>query len=151
VRVAHHAIDVVASPDECWRALADLGSWPRWFPFLRSARSLDGATANDPWRVGGRMKLVFGLGPIRVPVTTVVQEIEPPHKVRWLGKGFGVSGDHAYTIEVRAKDATRVTSHEEFTGLGARFMTEGIFQRIDSEAHRSMERFKAWVERKTVP
>jgi hypothetical protein len=151
VRVAHHAIDVAASPDECWRALADLGSWPRWFPFLRSARALDGAMANDPWRIGGRMKLVLGVGPIRVPVTTVVQEIDPLHKVRWIGTGFGVSGDHAYTIEVRAPHATRVTSHEEFTGLGARFMTAGIFPRIDSEAHRSMERFKAWVERKTVP
>jgi hypothetical protein len=149
VRVAHHAIDVAASPEECWRALADLESWPRWFPFLRSARALDGAP--NPWHVGGRMKLVFGLGLVRVPVTTVVQEIDPARKVRWLGKGFGVSGDHAYTIEARAKNATRVTSHEEFTGLGTRFMTEGIFQRIDSEAHRSMARFKAWVERKALP
>jgi hypothetical protein len=144
-RIAHHAVDVAAKPADCWRAVLDLASWPRWFPYLRSARMLDGDGGED-WRIGQRIRMVFALGPVRVPVTSVVEELEAERIVRWVGKGFGVTGNHAYTIEVKAPGATRVTSHEEFSGPAARLMTSLIFDRIDREAHESMARFKALVE-----
>ncbi len=142
-RIAHHAVDVAAPPLDCWRAVLDLAKWPRWFPYLRSARALDGG---EDWRIGQRIRMVFALGPVRVPVTSVVEELQAERIVRWVGKGFGVTGNHSYTIEVKAPGATRVTSHEEFTGFGARLMTAPIFERIDREAHESMARFKALVE-----
>jgi hypothetical protein len=144
--VVRHAIDVAASPDDCWKVLANLGTWPNWFPRLKYASMLDGES--DPWRVGGRFEMVFDFG-VQVSVKPVVEEVErarPWYKVRWTGKGWGLTGVHAYTLESHAPGLTRVTSHEEFSGVGSRLLTGRLLERMDSEVHRSMERFKALVE-----
>lgn len=141
--VVHHAIDVAASPEACWAVLSDLGGWARWFPRARYAAALDGEST--PWRVGGRFEILFDFG-IAVSVKPEVREVELARKVRWVGRGFGVQGNHAYTFESRAPGVTRVTSHEEFSGVGARLITRKVFELLDVEVHRSMERFKAIVE-----
>jgi hypothetical protein len=141
--VVRHAIDVAATPEACWKVLADLGTWPRWFPRLKYASVLGGD--NDPWRVGGRFEIVFDFG-LSVSVRPVVEEIEKARRVRWVGKGMGIQGNHSYTFETKSPGLTRVTSHEEFSGLGARLMTRRVVGLLDTEVHRSMERFKALVE-----
>ena len=55
-----HAIDVAATPDDCWRVFSDLATWTRWFPMLRGC---DGEL-----RAGGRLTLYFAAGPARLPV-----------------------------------------------------------------------------------
>lgn len=141
--VCHHAIDIAATPEQCWRVLTDLSTWPRWFPRLKYA-SVVGA-APDPWRVGGQFEIVFDFG-ISVSVKPVVQELERAKRVRWIGRGWGIEGDHAYTLETKAPGMTRVTSHEEFSGFGARLITGGVQARLDDEVHRSMAKLKALVE-----
>jgi hypothetical protein len=141
--VVHHAIDVAASPESCWKVLADLGSWTRWFPRARYAAVLGGQS--DPWRVGGRFEILFDFG-ISVSVKPEVREVDPAKRVRWVGRGWGIEGDHAYTFEPHAPGLTRVTSHEEFSGMGSRLITRRIFDLLDVEVHRSLERFKALVE-----
>jgi hypothetical protein len=143
VPVVHHAIDVVGSPDACWKVLTDLAGWPRWFPRLKYASVL--GDERDPWRTGGRFAMVFDAG-IAVSVKVTVEELEPAARVRWVGGGLGISGDHVYTLEVKNPGTTRVTSHEEFSGIGARLINGRIKQIIDDEVHRSMARFKALVE-----
>jgi hypothetical protein len=140
--IVHHAIDVKAAPDACWRAFSDLAAWPRWFPLCRNARSLDG----DPWRLGGRIEIVFHAGPVGVPVVVEVRELEPAKVIRWQGGRMGLSGNHSYTFAVNSPGLTRVTSHEEFSGLAARWIPRKIIDRLDGEVHRSMERFKSLVE-----
>lgn len=140
----HQAIDVAATPDECWRTFADLATWPSWFPLLRSVRALDGD--GDPWRLGARLRMVFALGPARLPVTVAIEELEPRKRVRWVGGGLGVRGDHWYALDSRAPGVTRFTSHEDFSGFGAKLMIARVRDFLDDEAHRSMERFKAMVE-----
>jgi hypothetical protein len=138
-----HAIDVAASSEKCWQALVDLATWPAWFPFLRSVRA-DG----DPFHVGGRFKMTLAVAPLmRVQVGCTVEEVDAPRKVRWVGGGFGVHGNHSYSLESRAPGFTRVTSHEDFSGVAARLLTGPIWSRLDGEVHRSMERFKTLVER----
>ena len=79
----------------------------------------------------------------------MVEEVErarPWYKVRWVGKGWGITGNHAYTLETHAPGVTRVTSSEEFSGFGSKLMTRAVLDKLDSEVHRSMERFKTLVE-----
>jgi hypothetical protein len=140
----HHAIDVAATPEACWKVLTNLGTWPRWFPFLKYAGVL-GTTA-DPWFVGGRFEIVFEVGPVHVSVKPVVQQLERAKVVRWIGKGWGVQGDHSYTLETHAPGLTRVTSHETFTGLGSRLLRGKVFDRLDEAGHLSMSRYKSLVE-----
>jgi hypothetical protein len=144
--LVHHAIEVAATPDACWRVLSDFSTWPRWFPRARWAASLDEGSA---WRVGGRFQILFDFG-VDVAVKPVIEELDTVHadrkRVRWIGGGFGITGDHAYTIEAIGAGLTRVTSHEQFSGLGARFLPKAILGRLEHEAQRSLERYKAIVE-----
>src|SRR5262245_40813477 len=94
--VVRHAVDVNATPEACWKALTDLGTWSRWFPMLKYASSVDGSS---PFHVGGRFEIVFDF-PVAVSVKPVVEEVEAPHRVRWVGSGWGIKGDHSYLLEV---------------------------------------------------
>jgi hypothetical protein len=134
----HHAIDVAATPDECWRVFSDLSTWTRWFPMLHA---VDGEL-----RAGGRLKLIVGPALAKMPLDVAIEEYKPGEIVRWVGGRFGVRGNHAYLFSVNNPGMTRVTSREEFTGLGARLITGPVFAKFDGEVHRSMERFKALVE-----
>lgn len=134
----HHAIDVAATPDDCWRVFSDLATWPRWFPLLHK---VDGEL-----RPGGKLTLVFAAGPARVPVEVTIADFRPRELVRWSGGRLGVRGDHSYSFGVHAAGTTRFTSSEHFSGFGARLITGPIFTKLDGETHHSMERFKALVE-----
>ena len=144
-RAVHHAIDVSATPEACWKVLADLTTWPRWFPRNKWASALNGEP--DPWRIGGRFEIAFDFG-IAVTVRAVVEEFEPARKVRWVGSGFGITGNHSYTFSSHAPGVTRVTSHEEFTGPGTLLMTARVRRMLDEEVHVSLERFRDLVETK---
>jgi hypothetical protein len=140
--VAHHAIDVAATPADCWAAFARLADWPRWFPFCRSARG-----EAEPWRVGARLTLELGVAafpPARI--VTTIEELVVGERVRWRGASMGVVGEHAYHVAPGAAGLTRFTSHEEFKGPLGRFLPRRIFDLLDQEAHRSMSRFKALIE-----
>ena len=136
----HHAIDVAATPEQCWRVFADLAGWPRWFPFLRG---VTGELAPC-----GRLTLLFAAGPTRCPVDVTIEEFRPRELVRWVGGRLGVRGDHSYSFDVNNPGSTRVTSREMFSGIGARLITGPIFAKLDGETHQSMARFKALVEAK---
>jgi hypothetical protein len=137
-----HAIDVAAPPEDCWRVFADLSTWPRWFPFLRSAPVGD-------LRPGGRLQLAFGAGPASIPampVRVTLAEWEPLKRARWTGGALGIKGDHVFEFAVNIPGLTRVTSRECFSGLGSRLIAGPLLQRLDGEVHESMARFKALVE-----
>ncbi len=136
----HHAIDVAATADDCWRVFSDLSSWTRWFPMLRSVEG--------ELRAGGKLRLAFAAGPASFPVEVTIEEYRPRELVRWVGGRLGVRGDHSYSFDVNNPGTTRVTSRECFSGIGARLITGPIFDKLDGETHQSMERFKALVEAK---
>ena len=134
----HHAIDVAATPDECWRVFSDLSTWTRWFPMLQGV--------HGELRSGGKLTLRFAAGPGSLPVEVAIEEFAPGERVRWVGGRLGVRADHAYSFEVHQPETTRFTSRECFSGFGARLITGPIFARFDDAAHQSMAHFKALVE-----
>ena len=141
----HHAIDIHASPAAVWRVFTDLTSWPRWFPEALSARSL----AEPTWQRGGTLEVEMAVPVLRsLTLHLRIEEVEAERKVRWIGKAWGVSGDHSYIFEDRGQ-WTRVTSHEKFAGLVTllpRVAGAKVRERVDGLAHASMARLKALVE-----
>jgi hypothetical protein len=137
-----HAIDVAGSPDDCWRVFSDLSTWTRWFPIL--------AAVDGVLREGGQLTLRFFAGPARFAVDVRIEEYRPKELVRWVGGRLGVRGNHSYAFDVNQPGTTRVTSHESFSGIGARLITGPIFAKLDGETHHSMARFKALVEGQTT-
>jgi len=143
--VVRHGIDVDATPEACWKVLTDLSTWTRWFPMLKYASSLG---EGSPFHIGGRFEIMFDFG-IAVSVKCTVEEVDASRRVRWVGAGFGITGNHSYLLEPLSPGLTRVISHEAFTGPGTLLISGPIRRRIDDDVARSMERFKAVVEGRT--
>ncbi|MSP62385.1 MAG: SRPBCC domain-containing protein [Myxococcales bacterium] len=140
----HHAIDIDASLDAVWRVFTDLSTWPRWFPHAVAAQALHDA----PWyRRGGGVEVELTVPVLGSMVLRLdIEEADPRHKVRWVGKAWGVRGDHSYTFEDRGA-WTRVTSHEQFGGpLAVLANGSAVRERIDRIAHDAMTRLKEVVE-----
>jgi uncharacterized protein YndB with AHSA1/START domain len=142
----HHAIDIDADSAQVWRVFTDLSTWPRWFPNAVGARAL----REDPFRRGGAVEVDLELPVVGSIVLRLdVEEADPQHKVRWIGKAWGVRGDHSYTFEDRrqgAKAWTRVTSHELFDGPLSILATGLARDKIDRLAHEALAHFKTVVE-----
>jgi len=119
--------------------LADFSSWPEWFPHLKRA-------GGAPWVTGGKFEMVLGFGPVSVPVVCGIEELRVGEFVRWVGRGWGITGDHSYRIETKHPGFTRVTSHEELRGVGTMLITSAIKARIDDAVHESMASFKRVAE-----
>src|SRR5258708_7215955 len=92
----HHAIDIEASPEVVWRVFTDLATWPRWFPGAVAAR----AVRSPPWRRGGAVEVDLAVPVIGSLVLRLdVEEADEQRSVRWVGKAWGVRGNHSYTFE----------------------------------------------------
>ena len=86
-----HAIDVSATPDDCWRIFSDLSHVDALVP--HAAR---GATASCA--PGGKLTLYFAAGPARLPVDVRIEDYRPGELMRWIGGKLGVRGDHSYIL-----------------------------------------------------
>ncbi len=138
----HHAIDITASPVAVWRALTDLSSWPRWFPYAASARALEGTAFAE----GSAFEVALAV-PIAgtVAVRLAVRSVEPERRLVLAGRGFGVRAEHLYTVEDRGA-WTRLSSHDTFAGLVVTLGAARLRDRLDDLAHDALERLKAVVE-----
>ena len=142
MRPIHHAIDVSAPPAIAWAVLTDLPRWPAFFPYAVAARPLGGT----PWVQGGGFVLELAVTTSRrLEVSLEVTAIDPPRLLRLRGRGFGVRGEHRYTIEGRGP-WTRVTFHDELGGAAARLLPTALWDRLDRLAHRSIADFARLVE-----
>jgi hypothetical protein len=138
----HHAIDVEATPAEVWRVFSDLSTWPRWFPNATAAR----VQLGPPWRKGAVLEVDLAVPVVGALVLRLdVEEAEPARRVRWVGKVWGIRGDHTYTFEDRG-GWTRLTSHETFGGMLAGFADRLGRDTIDRSAHEAVAKLKALVE-----
>ena len=77
---------IEAPPDGVWRAFERIDRWVSWGDAWLEAS----APTGDPWRVGGRLRLV--IKPWWRPVATEpsVAEIEPPGTVIWVSNSPGI-------------------------------------------------------------
>ena len=136
-RVLEHTIDIHATPEQVWEALAGFEAYDGWNPFMRRV-------AGAP-QVGSRLRIE--LTPPdgrRIVVSPSVVVADPARELRWRGAlPLGLfTGEHAYLI-TPAEAGTRVVHRGWYRGLLVR-----IFGRvIDRTGHGFEHMHRALKER----
>lgn len=107
-----HTIEIDATADRVWDALANFDDYPAWNPFMRQV--------SGSARVGERLRIT--LSPPRgrrIVVAPRVVCATPGRQLGWAGRlPFGLfSGEHTYLIEAAAHRGVRVTHRGAYRGL----------------------------------
>ena len=105
---------VEAPPDDVWRAFTRVERWAHWGGAWIKAE----APAGDPWRVGGRLRLVVKPWWTPIAMEAAVAEIDSPRTAIWVSNAGGVARQ------------TTVHFDEEGTGVraGISLMQQGPMQ-----------------------
>jgi hypothetical protein len=107
------AIDIDATPERVWSALADLDSYGEWNPFIHRA---SGKVA-----VGERLDLTMRPpGGSKMRFRPTVKAAQPGRELRWLGH-LGLprifDGEHVFRIEPIEGGGVRLHQQERFRGV----------------------------------
>ena len=113
IREVASELEIAAPAGRIWDVLADLGTYPQWNPFIRSA--------SGDLRVGARLQVVIqppGRRAVRFRPTVV--HLEPERELRWLGRLLmrGIfDGEHTLRIERVDDGRSRFVQRERFSGV----------------------------------
>ena len=134
-RVISH-VDVPLASDLVWARFLRVEDWPRWFPALTAVECDQPALA-----LGARLTLHLSMGGRGAKVTCSVKQLDD-HRVRWVGRAFGVTGDHSFFVEPHG-DGSRFTSDESFSGLPLLVVPKRYLDALKVEADAGLQRFAA--------
>ncbi|MHB0977779.1 MAG: SRPBCC family protein [Candidatus Aquicultorales bacterium] len=103
-------IHINARPQIVWLVFSEIEKWPLWNPI-----SVHVSPDGEFWRPGGRLSLTVATDgkPRQLPLTVV--ETKAGKRVRWRGKGRGVTGELELTLEP-VEGRTRVVAKETLRG-----------------------------------
>jgi hypothetical protein len=106
---AYQSIDafINAPIETVWRILSGLGEWPKW------NKSVSCIKVNGPIQAG--TSLVWKAGS---RIVSRLEEVEPPRRIAWSGKTFGIRAIHVWELE-KEGEGTRVYTEESFDGIVA--------------------------------
>ena len=134
----HQTVEVqassTASPEEVWRLLEDVTTWPAWARFDEAAYERTGSPA--PHGVGAVRKM--RAGPLHARDTVV--HFEPPRQLSYTYVGSLPVDDYRADVTLTPYDGgTRITWHAEFVArrpLTGRLMRAVIAKVLDDVASR---------------
>ena len=111
-------VTIRARPEQVWRILSDLGSYPAWNPFFVRAkgRLQEGETLELVMKPAGKPEQKFH---------PKILEVRPDQSLRWRGRlfvPFLFDGAHQIRIEVLNDGWVRFTQYEEFSGIFVPFV-----------------------------
>ena len=132
-------IEISAEPELVWDVLTAFDGWPTWNPDIVSI-SMHGDVA-----VGAVFRWKAGPGTI----TSTIQEVDPPRKITWTGRTFGIRAVHVWWLEP-SDGATTVLTEESYEGLVARFLRRRLQKALDRALGNSLLHLKAEVERRAA-
>jgi uncharacterized protein YndB with AHSA1/START domain len=131
------AIDIAAPPDIVWDVLTQLDRWPQWNPDVKSM-AFDG-----PLAPGSEFRWKAGPGTI----VSTLEQVEPPHFVRWRGRTMSIRAIHEWRLEPK-DGGTAVETEESFYGLLARLLGRPIQKTLDKSLSDGLEHLKREAERR---
>ena len=137
------SVDLPASPDEVWAVVMDPYQLERWVTIHRHLISAD----DGPPRVGFKMRQQYSIRGAPVPVSWVLEDVDPPHAARWTGRGPArAKALIEYRLEPIDGGGTRFQYTNEFQapmGPLGRVASKALMGGVpDREAHASLERLK---------
>ncbi len=130
-------IVIDARPEIVWDTLADLPSWPRWMPGVKSV-DLAG-----PFGVGTRFRWKAGPGTIR----SELLESDRPRSLGWRGRTLGVDALHVWRFEEQG-DGTRVCTEESWSGLLVRVLPRAMSKTVRKALDDGLPALKSEAERR---
>jgi hypothetical protein len=139
-RRLEHAVEIAASAEACWQTFCRIEEWPRWFPTMQRVER----SAAGPLFVGEALTLHLAFRGHGSAIRVRVEEVAP-RRVRWVGKSFGVTGDHAFYVEAISATRCRFVSDETFFGFPVRLIPRFVFDELRRETDAGLERFRRMV------
>ncbi len=115
-------IEIEADLDTVWNIMADVESWPNWNPDVKDV------VLHGDLKPGTHFQWKAGPGKI----TSVLQNVEPPHLLAWTGKTMGINAIDIFKFEF-VDGKTIVKEEESWEGLLSRAM-HGRFQKMLEES-----------------
>jgi hypothetical protein len=116
--------------------MADIEAWPRWNPDVKDV-SLQGEL-----KPGTQFQWKAGPGKI----TSLLQNVEPPHLLAWTGKIMGINAIHVWKIDV-VDFKTIVETEESWEGLVSSAMLDRLQEMLESSLNSGLKYLKAESER----
>jgi hypothetical protein len=134
-------VDVAAPVERTWAAATDFDRQGEWMLATRVRSTGRG--------VGGGIRAVTGLGPLRVVDTMVITEWSPPRSARVRHTGRVVRGPGAFEVRERPGGSTLAWSEQLDLPLGAvgRLGWRLVRPAFRWGLRRSLRRFAGWAER----
>jgi uncharacterized protein YndB with AHSA1/START domain len=134
--VARGEIEIAAPPEIVWRVLADIANWPSWNPDVKSV-SLEG-----PLAAGTRFRWKAGPGTI----TSTLRTVDPPHRIDWTGKTFGIKAVDVYELEPR-DGGTLVRTAESWDGFPVRLFRRRLTKTLQEATDSGLRHLMLEAER----
>lgn len=119
-----------------WNILADVESWPKWNPDVKNV------TLSGEIKPSTVFKWKAGPGKI----TSVLQNVEPPHLIAWTGKTMGINAIDVFKINV-IDGKTIVEEEESWEGLLSRAMHSRMQKMLENSLKSGLKSLKIEAER----
>jgi carbon monoxide dehydrogenase subunit G len=148
--IVHSQIRIVAPIERVWEVVMDPKRLHEWVSIHRSLE----AYSEGPPRKGSTMVQTLRIRGVTFHVTWSLVEVNPPHLAEWEGRGPAHSSARTrYELTGEGDRQTLFDYTNEFKAPGgplgavaSRVFVAGVSER---EAHTSLQRLKALVERET--
>jgi uncharacterized protein YndB with AHSA1/START domain len=133
--LAKAEIEIDAAPETVWNIMADIEAWPRWNHDVKEAR------LQGEFKPGTQFLWKAGPGKI----TSLLQEVDPPHILAWTGKTMGINAIHVWKIEL-IDGKTIVQTEESWEGLLSRAMHGRLQKMLEESLNSGLKYLKAEAE-----
>lgn len=137
-----YSVTARCTPEQAWKKFQVLEQWPWWNRLIAQSRWLEG----QPWQKGSRF-LMQVLRPRNVTFRPVIVDSNPPHKVGWVGKGPGITGEHWFSFEPQSDGVTLLKTWEDFSGYLTFLWGAGTRKSIVAMYAEWLEALKTEVEK----
>jgi uncharacterized protein YndB with AHSA1/START domain len=131
-------VTIAAPPDEVWRVLEDVETWPTWTASMTSV-TRDGRAARADVDSGLAVGETFRVKQPRLPTTAwTVTEVTAPRSFTWVARGPGVRTTATHVVEPAGVGSEVRLTLDQGGPLGAvlGLVTGGLTRRyLDLEAN----------------
>lgn len=121
--------------DQVWRAQADIAAWPTWQPDVKWT------LVDGPLQAGTRFRWHAG----GLNIVSILQVVEPPHRIGWTGVSLGMAAVHLWSFE-ETPEGVRAVTEESLSGWLAHLLKLTDRRFLEKSLHKSLELLRARVE-----
>ena len=129
----HHEISINASPEKVWKVLTDMNAYDQWNPTMK--------LVNGEIKVGNKVTYQFTQDENNISeIPATVKQIIPN---KLLNQSGGIplvlTYNHKYILEPE-NDGTKVTIHEDYSGIGVNFWNPKLVELAYARLNKALKK-----------